>query len=567
MTHGEGIVIRRMAWQIGLALLGIALTFFILSQLVAEQITVEQPATGGTYIEGLLGYSRMINPILAPLVVQTNPVDQDLSALVFDGLTTFDETGRVSPALATEWDVSDDGTVYAFRLRRDVVWHDQAPFTAADVAFTIQALQDPDYQGDPGLQELWRSVTVEQLGDYEVQFTLAEPFPSFLSYTVLGVLPAHLLSDVPAAELPTHSFSTRRPVGTGMFMVDSVSTDRVILVVNPQYWGPKPYLEQLEFWLYGDEDDLLVDFTRGEIHGFHPMEQKSLTALSKMPNAQLYSALSARYGIVYLNLRSDTLPFFREKEVRQALLMALDRPLLINDALGGQGLVADSPILPTSWAHDPTIRQYRYDPQRAIGLLDATGWIDSDGDGVRDRDGISLAFTLLASEELNMVDMAETIARAWQDLGIDASVEIADAAQVPSEIRARSYDAALTEFSLLSDPDPYPFWHSSQAEEPGQNFSGFSNEQADLLMEAGRKTVDQEELTGIYRSFQQIFAEEVPSLLLYYPIYNYAVDRKVRDVQLPPLLHTSDRFRNISQWYVETNTIVVTEQGGLDKTE
>ncbi len=560
-------MLRRMAWQIAVVLLGIALTFLILSQLVSEQTTVEEPATGGTYIEGVIGYSRAINPILAPLVVQANPVDQDLTALVFDGLTTFDETGQVTPALATSWDVSDDGTVYQFQLRQDVVWQDRAPFTAADVAFTIQAVQDPGYRGDPGLQELWRSVSVQPVSDYEVRFSLAEPFPPFLSYTVLGILPAHLLSDVPAVMLPTHSFSTRRPVGTGRFMVESVSADRVVLLANPNYWGPKPYLDRLEFWFYGDEDDLLTDFTRGDILAFHPGELRSLAALSEMPTAQLFSALSARFGIVYLNLRSEALPFFQEKDVRQALLMALDRQALIDDVLGGQGLVADSPILPTFWAYDPTVRRYQYDPERAIGLLDAAGWLDSDGDGVRDRDGVALSFTLLASDESTTATLAEAIATAWQNLGVDVSVEAVDAGLVPSLIRSRDFDAALTEFALSADPDPYPFWHSSQIDEPGQNFAGFADEQADLLMEEGRQTVDQEKLTGIYGAFQQLFAEEVPSLLLYHPIYSYVVDSQVGDVQIPPLLHTSDRFRSISSWYIETTSVVVTVQGDLDKPE
>jgi peptide/nickel transport system substrate-binding protein len=352
-----------------------------------------------------------------------------------------------------------------------------------------------------------------------------------------------------------------------MFMVDSVAPDRVVLAANPGYWGAKPYLEKIEFWFYGDEDGLLVDYERGDVDGFHLARPDSLASLSGLPALQLYTALSARYGIVYLNLARDSVPFFQETGVRQALLLALDRQALIDEVLSGQGLVADSPVLPTVWAHDPSVRQYQYDPERAKGLLDAGGWLDTDADGIRDKDDVPLAFTLLTGDEPTMVKMAEKIVGAWAEIGIDATMQSTSASRAPDLIRRRSYDAALAEFPLVADPDPYPFWHSTQARESGQNFAGFANEQADLILEEGRLTVDQGRRQELYSSFQQIFAEEVPSLLLYYPVYAYAVDDRVQNVQLAPMLHSSDRFRNVSDWYMETTEVVVSESEQLDKPE
>lgn len=559
---------RHIVWQTVLALLGIALVFIILFQLVSttppEVVTAQVPAAGGAYIEGVSGYFEKINPILSPSMVAANPVDQDLSAIIFEGLTALDEAGLVSPALATEWEISEDGTVYEFRLRRDVLWHDGAPFTAADAAFTVQAMQDPNFQGDPNLGELWRNVTVEQIDTYTLRLTLDEPFPSFLQYTTIGLLPAHLLSNVPAIDLPSHEFSTRSPVGTGMFMVQSVSPDRVVLAANPNYWGPQPYLEQVEFWYYADWDGLLEDYQRGVIQGFHPPKLQDLPALAEMPSLQLFSAQSAGYGLVYLNLVRDSLPFFQEKEVRQALLYALDRQALVNQVLAGQGLVADSPILPTIWAHDSSVRKYGYDPERAIGLLDSVGWMDTDGDLIRDKDGAELAFTLMTSDDEIMVQMAEEMARKWRAVGVDVTIRPVSNDDAINFVRTRNFDAALIEIELTADPDPYPLWHSTQAES-GQNFSGFANDEADTIMEEARFTADREQRTELLGMFQQLFAEEVPSLLVYYPIYTYAVDTQVRDVQLSPLLRTSDRFRNIQDWYVQTEEIVVSETDVLDK--
>jgi peptide/nickel transport system substrate-binding protein len=562
-------VTRHIVWQAALVLLGIAAILVILFQSTATEPpppveTNQVPTAGGTYVEGVLGFSAIVNPILAPSMLQGNPVDQDLSALVFDGLTSLQPSGEITPSLAVHWEVSDDGTVYEFRLREDVRWHDGAPFTANDVSFTVQAIQDPGFQGDPALQALWRTVIVDQLDDHTIKFTLQAPFPSFPLYTTMGLLPAHLLGSVAAAELPGHDFSTKHPIGTGRFMVKSLSPDRVVLEANPDYWGPRPYLQGIEFWFYADWDGLLADYEQGVLHGFHPPSRENLPVVTQLPNLQLYSAPSAGYGLVYLNQKRESVPFFQELEVRQALLYALDRQLLLDRALGGWGLVADSPMLPGTWTHDPSVRRYGYDPERAIGLLDASGWMDSNADRIRDRDGRELAFTLLTSDEPAMVQLAEELARQWRAVGIDVSIRSVSSEAAAHFVRSRNFDAALAEIGLSADPDPYPLWHSTQAES-GQNYSGFASEDADVILEETRFATEPERRAELFRTFQEVFAEQVPSLLLYYPIYTYAVDAQVHDVQLSPLLHSSDRFRNIADWYTEMEEIVVSENVNLDK--
>jgi peptide/nickel transport system substrate-binding protein len=570
------IVTRRLVWQALLALLGIALIFIVLFQLVSsvpeEEVAVEStpevevPVAGGTYVEGVMGYWETMNPILAPPMIGGHPAEQDLNALIFDGLTVLAEDGQPAPALATDWQVSEDGLEYLFRLRQDVTWHDSAPFTAADVAFTVQAMQDPDYQGDASLSDLWRAVVVEQLDTYTVRFRLAEPFPSFLYYTTVGLLPVHLLGNVPAAVLPSHSFSREHPVGTGMFRVESALPDRVVLVANENYWGELPYLNSLEFWFYDDWQGLLTDFERGEVHAFHPLDNSPISDLARMPHLQLYSAQAPGYGIAFLNLKRESLPFLQVKEVRQSLLYGLDRQELIEDVLGGQGLLADSPVLPILWAYDPAVRHYAHDPERAIGLLDAAGWVDTNGDRIRDRDGVDLAFTLLTSDEPAMVSMAEGMAAQWLALGIRARVRAVSSEEANNLVRDRNFDVALVRLALTADPDPYPLWHSSQAES-GQNYAGFASEEADLVMEEARVTADVERLTELYHSFQQIFTEDVPALILYYPVYTYAVNDSVRHVQLSPLLTISQRFRNVEDWYVPGSEAAVNGSDPLDKSK
>ncbi|HSJ58104.1 MAG TPA: ABC transporter substrate-binding protein, partial [Anaerolineae bacterium] len=497
--------------------------------------------------------------------VRGNPVDQELSALVFDGLTTLDHTGRISPSLAVEWEISGDGTVYEFKLREGVKWHDGAPFTAADVAFTVQAMQDPAFQGDASLADLWHNVLVTQLDEHTVRFTLAEPFPSFLEYTTIGLLPAHLLGNVPADELPDARFSRKEPTGTGMFRVTAVSPDRVALATNPNYWDRVPQLEGLEFWFYPNWERLLADYEQGVIHGFHPPEVEYLADLAGQPGLQIYSAESSGYGIVFLNLASETTPFFQQVEVRQGLLYGLDRQRLIDRNLYGQGMVAHTPIPPMMWAYDESVRQYGYDPERAIGLLDESEWLDSNGDRVRDREGTDLAFTLLVADRPAMVGLARAMVEQWTATGVDVTVRRVTSDELVDALRSREFDAALVEVLLTGDLDPYPLWHSTQAE-TGQNFSGYATEDADVIMEQLRSTADLEERLSLYHAFQQLFAEEVPSLLIYCPVYLYAVDSHVHGVQISPLLHQGDRFRNVEEWTVDAQD-PVNDPGEFDKTD
>ena len=163
--------------------------------------------------------------------------------------------------------------------------------------------------------------------------------------------------------------------------------------------------------------------------------------------------------------------------------------------------------------------------------------------------------------------LAEGLIQQWKAIGVEATLRSTTPAAASTFVLNRNFDAALIELGLVADPDPYPLWHSTQASETGQNISGFANEEADITMEAIRATTDQEELIGLYQRFQGIFGEEVPALLLYHPIYTYAVDAQVQQVQLAPMLHTSNRFQNVAEWTVETEEIQVSEGEPLDKNE
>ncbi len=554
---------RHIRWQIVIALAGIALLSAILIFLAAGTSTVERPDYGGTHIEGVAGKPSALNPIFS----QYNEVDRDIGSLLFTGLTRADANGRIQPDLATRWNVSPDGLVYTFTLRADVRWHDGVRFDAQDVLYTIAAIQSPDYKGPPDLAVFWRTVAVDAMDSTSVRFQLTQAYAPFLEYTTIGILPAHLLKNVSSAELAQHPFN-RRPIGTGPFQFAEATGDSLTLEANPRYYGTRPFLARVQFKFYSDYESILAAFNRGEVEGISRILPAYLPKARATPNLKTYEARLSGYTLIFLNL---TKPAFQDKQTRQALLYAIDRTKLVSETLQGQGIVAASPIEPGSWANDPNLGAYPFDIAKANQLLDAAGWRERAADGTRQKDGKAFAFALQTNDDPTRLALANEIAKAWQGVGVKAVVQALPPTQLVQNIlRPRQFDAVLYEWrTLSSDPDQYENWHQTQipaATNMGQNYSGLNDRDISEGLEAARKTSDQAKRVELYKKFQELFADRVPALLLYYPVYVYGVDARVRGVQLAPLQNASDRFRNIAQWYVKTRRVArMAEEGTPSK--
>ncbi|NPV09148.1 MAG: peptide ABC transporter substrate-binding protein [Anaerolineae bacterium] len=548
----------RLHWQVVIAGVGVLLVAGVLLQSAGAYDTVLVAASGGTYVEAVTGSPRYLNPVLS----QGNRVDADISSLVFSGLTRLDECGNVLPDLAQSWEVSDDGLSYTFRLREDAFWHDGVPVVAGDVAFTIGVIQSPEFPGLPLLARLWSDVRVEVMSDRVVRFWLPEPYAPFLSYTNLGILPSHLLRGVPVAELTRVPFN-RLPVGSGPFEVVESDLTHVLLVKNPDHYSQEhPYLDGIEFRFYRDLGEALRAHERGEVMGIADITPEYLPEVAANQSLSLYSAPLARLVLILVNLKSSGATYLGEESLRQALMYGLDRADLVNRVLEGHALVAHAPFSACSWALDPNGPTVGYDPQRARHLLDDLGWVDADGDGVREKEGRPLAVQLLVTDDRRAVAVAREVVRQWSAIGVESSViPLPFNDLVDGYLQTHQFDCALVELSLGGDPDPYVLWHSSQLEEGGQNYSAFVNREADGLLEAARRNWDLAIRKELYHRFQAIFAQQLPALPLYYPVYTYAVDKEVRGVELGPMVEPSDRFRSISNWFVNYRKVLVRRSG------
>jgi peptide/nickel transport system substrate-binding protein len=564
-------------WQALLITVGVALLVIVLVYQAIGLTTILVPAEGGVYSEGLAGAPQYLNPLLSAY----NDVDRDLTALIFNGLVRLDARGKPAPDLASRWEIAPDGRTYTVTLRSDVRWQDGVAFTAEDVLFTIGLLQDPGYTGPADLAALWRQVEVESVasgGADALRFTIPEPFAPFLDYLTIGILPQHVLRNVSASELPGHPFNLK-PVGTGPFVVDEVVNaggyvSQITLSANPTYSGRRPYLSKVEFRFYPDHASVIAAYQAGEIQGIGHVLPGDLPRVRAEPRLNLLSSLSSEMALVFLRLDDPNVAFLQDRRIRQALLYGLDRQALIDRVLDGQGAIANSPLLPGSWAYAPSMGAYTYDPQRAGQLLDEAGWrlsdVAAEGVGraeadpaqgrVRQRDGSNMVFSLSVADDPLHQALAEEIVRQWRALGIAASVQVIPPGEVHAVLDERRFQAILVGLDVPGDPDPYAFWHESQIEH-GQNYAGLKSRAISEVLEHARRTTDDAERAALYQTFQTLFAEQLPALPLYYPVYTYAVDENVGGVQIIPLNAPGDRFRNIADWYVIRRRVVISQSG------
>src|SRR2546425_4113300 len=507
------------------------------------------PAYGGTYVEGVAGVPQYLNPVIA-----ATDVDQDVSRLVFSGLTRYDQAGAIVPDLASAFHTESDGRIWTFNIREDATWHDGQPVTADDVVFTVKLLQDRGYVGP--YSDAFRGVTVDRIAPRTVRFTLPDVYGPFADSPTVPLLPSHLLGNVPYAELSRQPFNAS-PIGTGPFRVTEVDGRQVVLLRNDDFYRTRPvrgrpYLDKVILRFYPDQSDALLALSRGEADGVGGLSSQDGERARSLKSAVLYSLPTDNFRSLFLNVRPEK-AVFRDRAVRQAIATAIDRGRVLQLAADGRGTVADEFVPSSSWAYVKDVMRYTYSTQDAAALLDDAGWKDHDGDGVRDKGGQKLAFTITTSDEPARTTAAASIQRDLNAVGMKGYVRTMPFGElVDSAARQRSFDALLVEIAVSGDPDPYSFFHSTEVSDPGHNFSGYSTLPIDRNLEAARRTFDESARRELYAPVFQAISKEVPVVFLYFSDYLYAQSQLVQGQRIAPLTDPRERFWNVEDWYVRT---------------
>lgn len=506
------------------------------------------PAFGGTYIEGVASQPQYLQPILA-----ATEMDEDVSRLVFAGLTRLDRDGSVIPDLAS-FTTDADQKVWTFTIRDDAKWHDGEAVTAADVSYTVSLVQDKAYVGP--FSDAFRGVTVEPVSAKIVRFRLPGAFGAFAVNTTLPLLPAHVLARVSYSELARQPFNLR-PIGTGPFRVAEADARQVVLTRNDDDYRSRPdrtrpYLDRIILRAYPGASDALTALGRGEIDGVGGLSTSDAERARSLKNVTLYSFPTSDYTALFFNVRPDKVTF-RDRVVRQAIAMAIDKGRVLDLAADGRGRVAEEMVPPTSWAYVKDIKRWDRSIADATKMLDDADWKDHDGDGIRDKGGVKLAFAITTSNEPSRVAAALQIADDLKQIGIRATLQAAPFNELVGQVvRDRAYDALLLGITGGGDPDPYALFHSSEIANPGDNFSGYFTLPLDRALEASRRTSSQAKRLELMTPVFQAVATEVPVIFLYFSDYLYAQARPVQGLRIMPVVSPSDRFWNVQDWYVKT---------------
>jgi len=548
---------KQLRWQILVVVVALGIVAVLLFSQQTPSITgpiLPQPEQGGVYTEGLVGSLARLNPLLD----WNNSADRDVDRLLFSGLIKFDEHGLPHADLA-DWGVAQDGTIYNFSIRPNAVWHDGEPVTSDDVIFTIERMKSAGSLYPQDIKDLWSKIEVTKLNDKNLKLTLPEPFVPFMDYLTFGVLPKHLLESVPADQMETAEFNIN-PIGSGPYKFDHLIVDNgqitgVVLTVFPAYYGTPPFIEQVVFRYYKTSADAFDAYRQGDVLSVSQITGDVLSGALEEPNLSLYTSRMPQMSFVLLNLNNPELGFMQNPKVRRALMLSINRPYIINSFLQGQAIIADSPILPNSWAYYDGTEHFEYDPEAAVNLLKGEGYvIPAAGGEIREKEGAALHFTMLHPDDPTHTQIAQTIQEEWKAIGVQADLQaVPYDSLVLDSLANRAFQAALVDLNLsrTPDPDPYPFWH--QAEKTGgQNYSQWDNRPASEYLEQARVTADYALRAKLYRNFQVVFAKELPALPLFVPVYSYGVDAQVRGVQVGALYEPSDRLATFTSWYLLT---------------
>lgn len=498
-----------------------------------------KPAYGDIMVEGSIGDASNLIPILA-----SDSSSHEIAGMIFNGLVKYDKDINIVGDLAESWDISPDGLVITFHLRKGVKWHDGQPFTAEDVLYTYQVTIDPKtptaYAGD-----FLKVKKAEVLDPHTFRVTYDQPFAPALMSWGTAIYPKHLLAGKDISQSPL----IRRPIGTGPYKFKEwVTGQKIVLVSNPDYFEGRPYIDGFIMRIIPDMATMFLELRANGIDqmGLTPLQYTRQTENSLFRrNFNKYRYLSFTYTYLGYNLKS---PLFMDKRVRQALAHAIDKEAIISGVLLGLGKPATGPLKPGTWAYNPNLRTYPHDPAKARSLLAEAGWKDTDGDGILDKDGKPFSFELITNQGNEVRGKcAEIIQENLAKIGIDVKIRILEwAAFVNDFINQRRFDATILGWTIPMDPDLYDVWHSSKTRPGELNFISYDNSEVDDLLERGRGTFDQKERKKCYDRIQEILAEEQPYNFLFVPDALPIIHARFRGIEPAPI----GIGYNFIKWYV-----------------
>lgn len=515
------------------------------------------PAVGGAYTEGLVGTPQLINPLYSTI----SDVDADLTRLIYSGLMRQDPEDGLVTDLAASYTISEDGKTYTFTLREDAKWHDGNLVKIEDILFTFAAIQNKEYRSPLAIR--FAGVTISEVDEKTISFSLNEPFTPFLSLLTVGILPSHIWQNVSPLSASLADIN-RHPVGSGPYAFEKLKKDgngtihEYTLTRHQDFYGEKASIDTLSFRFYHTPTEAIAALKNKQIEGVGYVPLAELSDLSGERDLQFVFTPLAQYTAIFFNQRHQTI--LADDVVRASLVMATDRQGIVSGALFSHGKPITSFLLPGQPGYQDTSVPTA-DPVSATVKLEAAGWVlPEDGSGIRKKGDQTLHLTLVTLDAPELTATAHLLQEQWKRIGVDLGVQVVDAGTLQNDIlKDRNYDMILSGERYGTDVDPYPFWHSSQANYPGLNLSLYADRKADEAIEKGRAATKLEDRVNAYQALQTLIAEENAALFLYQPDYAYTLTKSVQNVVIGTMSTPSDRWNGIANWYMKTKKVFKTE--------
>ena len=505
----------------------------------------------GQVVVGISQEPTVFNPLLLHI-----EVDEGVYMNLFSPLWSVDPKGQFVPELVAEvptianGGISADGKSWRIKLRSGVTWHDGTPFTADDVKYTIDLLNNPDF---PAYSRAGHSLVkdIKVISPTELTWQMEHafaPYPSILSWTF--IVPAHILGK---SKDPRTSTFANAPVGTGPFKwAERVPGDHITLVANDKFYGPGPYLEKVIIKYIPDLTVLYTQFQTGDIDyiGLQGISADHYAEAAKLPGRTVVKAPQPFIETYGFNLGDAQ---FKELAVRQALYMAMDKDSIINDVYYGLPTQAESYLPVQSWAFNPDLPKHEYDPAKARKLLDDAGWKPGAG-GVREKGGVRLEFTSSTTAGNHLREQVQQVLQqGWQEIGVKITIKDLPPAVMWGDYWMKSQfetGVAGIDFMTGADPEASDYFDSKSTPAKGgsgQNTFQYVSPAVDALLKEGGTTLDQAARQPIYQKIQADVRADLPFL----PIFQYTMVEGTKSNLLgyEPNVNVRSNCWNLRVWY------------------
>ena len=511
----------------------------LLLPLCSAGAAAEKRDDGDRIILGSIGEASNLIPYLT-----SDSASHEIADMLYVAPLRFSANLEPEPWAAESWTQEDEGRVLRFTLRKGIRWEDGEELTAEDVAFTYRLVIDPA-TASPYADDFLQIKEFRVLDRYTFEVRYDTFFARAVSTWMNPILPRHLLE---GKDIRSVSFA-RKPVGAGPYRLKSwESGSRIVLEASPTYFMGRPHISEVVYRVIPDTATTFLETRAGRLDLMNLTPEQYLLQTSG-PQWEKefvkYRYLGSVYVFLGFNMQH---PFFQDKRVRRAISCAINRDEIVKMVLMGQGVPAFGPYKPGTWAYHPGLKPVTQDLARARALLAEAGFIDNDGDGILDRDGKPLAFTILTNQGNEQRILAATVIQyQLKAVGIDVRIRTVEwAAFIHEFVNKGRFDTVMLGWTITQDPDIYAVWHSSQAHDGGLNFTRFVNTELDSLLVRARSTPDRQERTQLYLRIQELLDEEQPYCFLFVPYSLPIVQRRFHGIK--PAL--AGIMYNFEDWWV-----------------